>query len=237
MIDQLIIGDKYSFDDFGASLSTRKIGQPKKKTIKETVPYSNITYDFSAINGEVYWEERELEYVFEMTARTAEELEEMKAAFADWVMNIAEEKIHDPFIFGYHFIGTYSDMDFEDDEGLDKTTATVKFTAYPYKVANNVKKYTYTIKAESTLSITLVNNSSHRITPKFFSKFGFVMIRETADGTETWNVTGGGVYEREIVDAYTGQVFMLSAGVTNLLLDNKGLVDIDVDFTFIEEIQ
>lgn len=38
MIDQLIIGDKASFDDFGASVATRKIKMPKKKSIKETVP-------------------------------------------------------------------------------------------------------------------------------------------------------------------------------------------------------
>lgn len=236
MIDQLIIGDKYSFDDFGASLSTRKIGQPKKKTIKESVPYSNITYDFSAINGEVYWEERELEYVFEMTAPTAEQIEEMKAAFADWVMNITQERIYDPFIFGYHFVGTFSDMSFDDDEGLDKTTATVKFTAYPYKVSNLVKKYTFTIAAKGTLAVTLVNNSSHRIAPKFISDYGFQIIRNTADGKETWSIDRK-VGESEIVDAYTGNVFMLAAGVTQLQLQNDGLVECTVEFTFNEEIQ
>ena len=65
MIDQLIIGSKKSYDDFGASVSERTIHQPKKKTIKETVPFSNITHDFSGIDGEVYWEERKLEYIFE----------------------------------------------------------------------------------------------------------------------------------------------------------------------------
>ena len=78
MIDQIKIGDKSSYDDFSASFSNRKIGKPKKKVIKETIPFSNITYDFSAINGELYWEERELEYTFEITADTPEELEELK---------------------------------------------------------------------------------------------------------------------------------------------------------------
>lgn len=56
MLDQLIIGDKSSFDDFDASVSERNISPPKKKEIKETVPFSNVTYDFSKINGELFWE-------------------------------------------------------------------------------------------------------------------------------------------------------------------------------------
>ena len=52
MIDQLIIGDKLSHDDFSDSIALRKINLPKKKSIKESPPFSNITYDFSAINGD-----------------------------------------------------------------------------------------------------------------------------------------------------------------------------------------
>ena len=55
LLDQLRINDKYSYDDFEASLKERTVSEPKKKTIKDTVAYSNQTYDFSAINGDVYW--------------------------------------------------------------------------------------------------------------------------------------------------------------------------------------
>lgn len=162
MIDQLIIGDKASFDDFRASLATRTIGMPTKKSIKETVPFSNVTYDFSKINGELYWDERELEYVFEITASTPEKLEERKAAFADWVMNVFQEEIHDPFIPDFHFVGTYDDMDFEDEESLDKTTVTVKLMAYPYKVANLPTVIEKTSQDYNT-SRAIENNSSHPV--------------------------------------------------------------------------
>ena len=66
MIDQLKIGAIGSYDKFGASVSERKIGNPKKKSIKDTVAFSNKTYDFSKIDGELYWEERPLEYIFEI---------------------------------------------------------------------------------------------------------------------------------------------------------------------------
>lgn len=165
MIDQIIIGDKASFDDFGASVAARAYKPPQKKSVKETVPFSNITHDFTAINGEIYWEESELEYVFEMIAPTPERLEAMKTAFSTWVMNVIEQELHDPIIPDYHYIATYDDMSWEDDEGLEKTTVSVVFTAYPYKIANFAREYTFVIEPNSWNTVWLENNSSHRITP------------------------------------------------------------------------
>lgn len=163
MFDQIIIGDKGSYTDFSASLAERHIGKPKKKSIKETVPFSNITYDFSKIDGEQYWEERELEYVFEITADTPEELEDLKRDFSGWVMNVFEEDIHDPYIFGYHFKGTYEDMDPKDDEGLDKSTITVKFKAYPYMIADNATVFQLTGTTRPTNAFRFVNGSHHPV--------------------------------------------------------------------------
>ena len=166
MLDQLRIGDKYSYDDFFASVAERKIGKPKKKIIKETVPHSNITYDFSKINGEIYWEERELEYILELEADTPEELEELKIPLCGWLMNVIEEDLYDPFIDDYHFRATYEDINFDDSEVL-KTTVTVKFKAYPYMLSNKEKVYSFAIPTDEALTATITNSSSHRITPTF----------------------------------------------------------------------
>lgn len=167
MLDQLQIGEKYSYDDFSASVRDRKISAPAKKKIKETVPFSNEIYDFSSINGEVYWEERELEYILEMDEMSAEALEELKLAFKSWVMNVENEKLYDPFIKDYHFMATFDSIDFDDSE-FEKTTITLVFTAYPYMIANNKKRQTYGITTTEQ-TITIVNNSSHKITPTFIS--------------------------------------------------------------------
>lgn len=163
MYDQLIIGDKASFDDFGASVASRKIKMPPKKSIKETVPFSNLTYDFSAINGETYWEERELEYVFEITADDPEKLEELKRRFSSWVMSVQEQELHDPHIPDYHFLATYSKLEPEDDEGLDKTTLTVTFTAYPYMIANYPKVYDTLLPVKGVRTLTIMNESDHPV--------------------------------------------------------------------------
>lgn len=166
MMDQLIIGNKASYDDFEASVRERKIHMPEKKSIKDTVPFSNKTYDFSAINGEAYWNERSLEYVFEIWADSPEELETKKQRFFGWIMNVMEEDIHDPFIDGYHFVGTYDSSDPEDDEHIDKTTITVKFTAYPYMIANEKTELVFKTYKATPIIETIEVNSSHRIMPK-----------------------------------------------------------------------
>jgi LPXTG-motif cell wall-anchored protein len=161
MLDQLIVGTKASNDDFGASIKTRNIKDPVKKKITKTVPFSNALYDFTKINGEIYWEWRELEYVFEMIAPTPEILEEMKTEFSNYIMNVVEENIYDPYIPDYHFIGTYDSKSYDDDESGLKTTITVVFLAYPYKVANAPKVY----KRTETGSFKVYNSSTHRVTP------------------------------------------------------------------------
>lgn len=164
MIDQLKIESTSSHDDFDASVKERKISEPTKKSIKETVPFSNITYDFSKINGEIYWNERNLEYVFEILADTPEDLEIKKQKFVDWVMNVSNEKLYDPYIKDFYFLATYDDIDIDDSE-VEKTTITVKFTAYPYMISNEKTIYQVTTSTTDEVVIDILNESSHRITP------------------------------------------------------------------------
>lgn len=174
MIDQLIIGSVASNDDFEASVKERTITDGKKKEIKESVPFSNVTHDFSGINGEIYWEEKELKYIFEITANTPEELEEKKISFKSWVMNVAAEKLYDPFIQDYHFIATFKDIDVDDSE-IEKATITVKFTAYPYMISNNKCYHVVPITANQEKTVMIQNKSSHRITPTFNSDIPFTV--------------------------------------------------------------
>lgn len=223
MIDQIVIGDRASFDDFGASVAKRNIKMPAKKVIKETVPFSNETYDFTAINGEVYWEERELEYVFEMIAPTPEKLFEMKSYFANWLMNIIKQELHDPLTPEYHFIATYSDMSFEDDDGLEKTVATVIFAAYPYKIANYPKAFEFDIPANDSVTAWIPSESSHRITPKI-----------TTDAAITLKLNNAS-YTMEAGTA-EDETFKLEAGLNKVTITNSSGAACNVSFTFYEEV-
>lgn len=166
MMDQLIIGSIATNDDFGASIASRDIGVPEKKKIKKSVPFSNIVHDFSKINGEIYWDERIIEYVFEMMADSPEQLEEMKTEFSSFVMNVTDEEIHDPFIPDYHFKGSFDSMEYEDEEHELKTTVSVTFAVYPYKIANTKTGYPVSIPVSENRTIYVNNSSAHRITPE-----------------------------------------------------------------------
>ena len=204
MIDQIKIGNTHSFYDFEASVTERKNNKPKKKSIKETVPFSNITHDFSAINGEIYWEERELEYTFEITANSAEELEQKKQPFVAWIMNVMNEELHDPFIKDYHFLATYADMD-EDDSEFEKSSITVRFTAYPYMISNEKKIFVCRGVATNYVTTIIQNDSCHRIVPRLTAS-AECSIFINHDGIETVYTLPAGEFEDER--------FMLNPGET-----------------------
>ena len=134
MIKQLIIDGKKSYDDFGLLIASRNISQPKKKSIKESVPYSNTIYDFSKLNGEIYWEERTLQYTFDIAEITTEEMEIVKSNAYNWLMNVHDTDIYDPYIGDYHFHGSFDSDSWSEDFGAGEIK--VSFTVYPYKISN-----------------------------------------------------------------------------------------------------
>lgn len=218
MFDSVVIGAKDSFLDYEASMKERKIGDPKKKSIKETVPFSNTTYDFTKINGEIYWEERPLKYVFEITADTPEELEVKKQAFKTWIMNVHEEELHDPYIKEFHFIATFDEITCDDTE-IEKSTITVKFTAYPYMIANKKKMYRAYLENEDIVELIVINNSSHRIAATFDSEVNCVILEGNSE-----------IFIRDKAEIYleTGRHVLTVAGVT----EQNGVISLE----FYEEV-
>lgn len=223
MLDQLFIGRRGTLDDFDASLKERAISAPEKKTIKKSVPFSNATYDFSAINGEVYWDERELNYVFEIIAETPEEMERKKTAFSNFVMNVMNEEIHDPYEPAWHYVGTFDGIDFDDDESMEKTTVSVVFAAYPYKVANNLTVFHYNVAAGEALSATVINDSSHRITPTLIADASVTIQK----GSTTYTLEAGETQDEK---------FMLESGVNMLTITNANSDACTVSIEFYEEV-
>ena len=131
---QLIINGKKSYDDFDLYISDRNISPPKKKSIKESVPFSNMVYDFSNINGEIYWEERKLEYSFDIAEISTDKMEEVKSKVSNWLMNVQDTDIYDPYIGDYHFHGSFDSASWDEDFG--EGSLKVSFLVYPYKISN-----------------------------------------------------------------------------------------------------
>lgn len=222
MIDQLIIEDKASFDDFGASVRERKINAPTKKIIKETVPFSNTTYDFTKINGEPYWEEGSVEYIFEILADTPEELEEKKIAFSNWIMLVQENKLYDPFLKDYHFKATFAEIDFDDSE-IEKSTISVKFSTYPFKISNERKVYSFNIGAGNEVTTAIINDSSCKIVPTVETSENITVSMDNS----TFGLSAG-ITESEN--------FEFETGVVELTIKNTSENDATVVISFDERV-
>lgn len=243
MFDSVVIGNKDSFYDYEASMKEREIGEPKKKSIKETVPFSNVVYDFTKINGEIYWEERPLTYVFEITADSPEFLEVKKQDFKAWVMNVHEENLYDPYIEHYHFVATFDDIKCDDSE-IEKSTITVAFTAYPYMVANQKTTKSCLVNASGDTDIdddfqaniggstdteykydSVVSNlCDHRIKPTFFSIASCYLIHN------------GVTYEIPANEEFSSDDILLEVGDNELEFQAKTAYSHLVDITYYEEV-
>lgn len=222
MLDELKIGDKYSYRDFCASVKERTIGMPTKKSIKDSVPFSNITYDFSMINGEQYWEERPLEYIFEMDADSPEDLERLKKYFKTWIANVYQEELSDPFIKDYHFVATYEDSSFDDSE-FEKSTISVTFKAYPYMIKNDETVYAHALDPGEKATLTVTNDSAHRLCPKITSETSFTL---TMDGID-YSGSAGTIADSDL---------MFERGETEVMLENTGEEPGVITISFYEEV-
>lgn len=220
--DQLIIGDVSSLE-FDASVMQRTISLPAKKEIKQTVPFSNKTYDFSAIGGEVYWEQRELEYIMEIDASCPEELSAKKTRFFNWVMNVMDEEIRDPFDPDWHYVGTFKNITPEDDESVEKSTITVVFEVYPYKFANTPTVYVIPVPAKSEVAERIVNDSGHRLTPTLEANVEMTLLMSGASYTVP-------------ADEVTDDRFKLEKGATTLKVANQTNNDGLLKIEFVREV-
>ena len=153
---------KGSYTDFGLCIKNRTISLPKKKTIKEDIPFFNGSYDFSNMNNEIYWEDREIEYIFDISNIDFSEVEKLKEKVVDWLLNIQETQIEDDYNQDYYYFGSYEDNSWE--ENWEQSELSVIFSVYPYKIKK--EPTIQNEEVETTEKQIIINNeSSHRVIP------------------------------------------------------------------------
>lgn len=157
--DGIRINGKHSYGDFGLYLKSRKVSLPEQKSIRETVPFMNGFHDFSMLNGDSVWNERELEFSFDITHDTPADLDFFVSYVIDWLCSAQDVDIFDDTVFGYHWHGSYKNAKPAwDDSGLS-VELTVYFAVYPFKIAN--EPTTHTLAAGTHI----INNSGVAVAP------------------------------------------------------------------------
>lgn len=219
MIKELRIGNKGSFSDFGQCISKRTIGIPTKKSIKESVPFQDGSYDFSDINGEVAFNERDITYSFDIIGISMEEVERQKHEMLDWLMMVQNENIYDGYDSNLHFRGSYDSASWTED--WEQCELSVTFKCYPYAIRNSVIKKSFKLSNESNL-IKIFNSGSHRITPKVITT-GPLTITKCND---VFNFKTG---------TFEDDIFQLDKGINELIIV-PSILNTNIEFQFIEEV-
>lgn len=130
---------KHSQTDFRATVTSRDIGMPEKKRYLESVPYSNVTYDFSALYGAQTYNRRTLKYEFAISGRR--ELRSCVQAFINWLYEPqGTAELRDSTDPDYHFNAELvSAVPSFPYPNLAKITVT--FEADPYRIPNDSLAY------------------------------------------------------------------------------------------------
>lgn len=223
--------EKHSYNDFGLTVAAKSISPPTKKKIKSTIPYMQGSYDFSNLYGEQTYEERKLNYTFNLIAKSKLELNIKKIQILDWLMNSYKTKLEDDVILGYYFLAECENVNFK--ENGDEAEIEASFVAYPFKISSyeegrslwdtfnfelDYMQDTEFIVRESK-NINLYNNSVRKITPTVVCSSDFNVVKDNT----TYNFKAGETREWK---------FNLNIGLNELVLNGTG----SIKFIFRKEV-
>lgn len=129
---------KHSWCDFRAVISKRKIGNPPKKRMEETVPYSNQVFDFSALYGIQVYGERTLQYTFSILGCSRTDVQKKLDRFILWLMEPSGNlPLYDEMMPDSHFEARCTEVSEVTFIGSAAAQLTVTFTAAPYRIPNS----------------------------------------------------------------------------------------------------
>lgn len=134
--DGFSVRGRHLCDDFGLCIADRSLSVPSQKRATVSIPFSHGEIDFSAINGEVYYQNRELAYAIDLIADTPGELDARVSEVASWLAPVCNDDIAEDDLPGYHWRASASAIGVSRDESGTAATVEAKFSAYPFAIAD-----------------------------------------------------------------------------------------------------
>lgn len=129
--------------DDNVCTADKQIGVPKKRLVREEVPYRNGSYDFSDMDGQTYYEDRELQYTFGIIGSEQEVLDKVSELSA-WLYGIHNSDIWDTDIPYWHFHGSCDEVKVTYDETGMAADLVAKFTVEPFLIADSFSEFILT---------------------------------------------------------------------------------------------
>lgn len=134
--DGFSVRGRHLCEDFGLCIADRSLAVPAQKRATVSIPFSHGEIDFSAINGEVYYESRELAYSIDLIADDPAELEAQVSEVAQWLAPVCNDDIAEDSMPGYHWRASAASVGVSRDDSGTAATVEAKFSAYPFALAD-----------------------------------------------------------------------------------------------------
>lgn len=135
--DGFSVGGVHVCADLGFCVSSRALSAPAVKSVRKTIPFMDGSYDFSAVYGRLYYDDRELTYAFDVVGDCPREVERRASELVEFLASIHESDIHDDDSPYYHFRGSTTSIESEWDESGLGVSVTATMTVYPFRIADD----------------------------------------------------------------------------------------------------
>lgn len=126
----------HSSEDMGLCIAAKAVTAPVRKEALVSVPFAHGSYDFSAIGGEVYYNNRELSCSFDVIGDGTEDAERRVASVVRWLAPVCNEPICDDDRPGLHWIGSCSKITTAWDESGLAATVEAVLSVHPFAMAD-----------------------------------------------------------------------------------------------------
>ncbi len=185
--DGFSVRGRHLCEDFGLCIADRSLTVPAQKRATVSIPFAHGEIDFSALNGEVYYESRELAYSIDLIADTPEELEARVSEVAAWLSPVCNDDIAEDALPGYHWRASALAVGVSRDESGTTATVEAKFSAYPFALADEESEARISVGANP-----IVNRGSMRarlfIVPDSTVTLAVGNLKQTFNGPTATNL-------------------------------------------------
>ena len=220
-------------DDLGLAITTRTLPSPEEQSITDSIPYKQGIADFSAIDGERFFNNREITYTALYKGNAQNRLRvEMLLKKAIMASDYAPLKDNfDPK--NTYWKAKCSSISTSYNEGELYISVEIVFSAYPYLIWSvsegdgvwDTFNFDYDVSQQTSFDVDgadvvcLINNGSDSLYPKIIVT-GDITV--SCDGYSAEFTTG----------AYTNTQIRLSEGINSVSLSGSGTVE----FVFNKEV-
>lgn len=136
----IFFNGKHSWYDFRAVISSSEKPPPEKNIVEETIPYSNVTYDFSCLTGKQTYQNRTLKYTFSILSSNARHIHQKADDFINWLYAPKERiQLQDDCEPDYYYMAKCTNISTPEFIG-SICQLTVTFTAYPLRIPHNPER-------------------------------------------------------------------------------------------------